>query len=142
MPLALSARCYHARSRNLHKDGCQYVCGEDADGMDVETLDGEPLFVVNGTQTLSYTYCNLLGELEALGAAGIGRFRLSPQDIDMVAAARIFRQVLDGREEPLAGFRRLGGLAGGIPFSNGFYHGGEGVKLAGALAGADSSITR
>jgi collagenase-like PrtC family protease len=134
LPLALSARCYHARAHNLHKDGCQYVCGEDPDGMAVETLDGEPLFVVNGTQTLSYTYCNLLGELEALIAAGIGRFRLSPQDIDMVAVAQIFRRVLDGREEPLAGFHRLGGFAGAIPFSNGFYYGGEGVKLAGALA--------
>jgi hypothetical protein len=55
----------------------------------------------------------------------------------MVAAAQIFRDVLDGREEPLAGFRRLGGLADPIPFSNGFYYGGEGVKLAGALAEAD-----
>ena len=118
----------------MRKDGCQYVCGEDPDGMNLETLDGEPLFVVNGTQTLSYTYCNLVGELEALRAAGIGRFRLSPQDTDMVAAAQIFREVLDGREEPLAGFHRLGGLANGIPFSNGFYYGGEGVKLAGALA--------
>lgn len=27
LPLALSARCYHARSRGLSKDGCQYVCG-------------------------------------------------------------------------------------------------------------------
>ena len=133
LPLALSARCYHARSRNLHKDGCQYVCSEDPDGMDVETLDGEFLFVVNGTQTLSYTYCNLVGELEALRAAGIGRFRLSPQDTDMVAAAQIFREVLDGREEPLAGFHRLGGLVDGIPFSNGFYYGREGVKLTGAL---------
>ncbi len=101
--------------------------------MDVETLDGEPLFVVNGTQTLSYTYCNLVGELEALIAAGIGRFRLAAQDIDMVAVARIFRQVLDGREEPQAGFHRLGDLAGPIPFSNGFYYGREGVKLPGAL---------
>ena len=134
LPLALSARCYHARAHNLHKDGCQYVCADDPDGLDVVTLDGEPLFVVNGTQTLSYTYCNLVGELEALGAAGIGRFRLSPQDIDMVAVARIFRDVLDGREEPLAGFRRLGGLAGGVPFANGYYYGREGVRLAGALA--------
>ncbi len=142
LPLALSARCHHARARDLHKDGCQYVCGEDPDGLDVETLDGEPLFVVNGTQTLSYTYCNLVGELEALGAMGIGRFRLAPQDIDMVAAARIFRQVLDGREEPQAGFHRLSGLAGSIPFANGFYHGGEGVNLAGAPASADSSLIR
>ncbi|MBT3237323.1 MAG: U32 family peptidase, partial [Rhodospirillaceae bacterium] len=26
LPLAISARCYHARAHGLHKDGCQYVC--------------------------------------------------------------------------------------------------------------------
>ncbi|HEM45996.1 MAG TPA: U32 family peptidase, partial [Alphaproteobacteria bacterium] len=48
MPLALSARCYHARAYGLHKDGCQYVCGEDPNGMPLETLDGEPFLAING----------------------------------------------------------------------------------------------
>ena len=26
IPLAISARCYHARAHNLSKSGCQYVC--------------------------------------------------------------------------------------------------------------------
>ena len=137
LPLAVSARCYHARARNLHKDGCRYVCGEDPDGMELETLDGNPFLAVNGTQTLSYTYCNLVRELEELRAMGIGRFRLSPHDVDMVAVARIFREALDGREEPLAAFRRLGDLVDGIPFSNGFYYGTEGVKLVVSPAEAD-----
>ncbi len=136
LPLAVSARCYHARSRSLHKDGCQYVCGEDPDGMEIKTLDGKPFLAVNGTQTLSYTCCNLVRELEALGAMGIGRFRLSPQDVDMVAVARIFREALDGGEEPLAAFHRLGDLANGMPFSNGFYYGTEGADLIVPLAEA------
>ncbi len=137
LPLAVSARCYHARAHNLHKDGCQYVCGEDPDGLELETLDGEPFLAVNGTQTLSYTYCNLVRELEELRAMGIGRFRLSPQDVDMVAVARIFREALDDREEPLAAFRRLGDLVDGMPFSNGFYYATEGVKLVASPAHAD-----
>ena len=32
MPLAISARCFHARAHHLHKDGCQFVCGNDPDG--------------------------------------------------------------------------------------------------------------
>jgi collagenase-like PrtC family protease len=63
LPLALSARCYHARSRNLHKDGCQFVCADDPDGMAVETLDGDPFVAVNGTQTLSHSWCNLVRDL-------------------------------------------------------------------------------
>ena len=129
LPLAISARCYHARLHNLHKDGCQYVCSEDPDGLDLDTLDGDPFLAVNGTQTLSHTYCNLIGELAELAAMGVRRYRLSPQDMDMVAVAGVFRQVLDGRRDAADGFEALAGMVDGIPFSNGFYHGAEGVLL-------------
>jgi len=83
VPLAISARCYHARAHGLHKDGCQFVCAEDPDGMSVETLDGEPFLSVNGTQTLSHTVLNLMGELEALRGMGINAFRLWPHSIEI-----------------------------------------------------------
>ena len=129
LPLALSARCYHARSRDLHKDGCQYVCAEDPDGMDVETLDGDPFVAVNGTQTLSHAWCNLVRELAQLEASGVRRYRLSPQDVDMVAVAQTFRDVLDGRLDAETAFEALAQAAHGSSFSNGFYHGTEGVRL-------------
>lgn len=129
VPLAISARCYHARAHGLHKDGCQYVCAEDRDGMDVETLDGESFLSVNGTQTLSHTLLNLIGELGELGEMGVNAFRLWPQDVDMVAVSGVFRDVLDGRLTADDGRRRLGELAGFAPFANGFYHGAEGVVL-------------
>ncbi len=34
LPLALSARCYHARAYGRTKDSCQFVCDEDPDGLD------------------------------------------------------------------------------------------------------------
>jgi collagenase-like PrtC family protease len=74
-------------------------------------------------------WCNLVRELAALEAMGVGRYRLSPQDVDMVAVARTFRGVLDGRLDARAGFAALAELAHGAPFSNGFYHGIEGVRL-------------
>lgn len=129
LPLAISGRCFHARSRGLNKDGCLYVCAEDPDGMEVETLDGDPFLAVNGTQTLSYTWCNLAGELAELRQMGVHRFRLSPQDTDMVAVARIFRDLLDGRCQPGETRESLAGLAGGTPFSNGFYYGVEGIAF-------------
>jgi collagenase-like PrtC family protease len=126
LPLAISARCYHARSRNLAKDGCQYVCADDPDGMAVDTLDDEPFLAVNGTQTMSYHYLDLLRELPALHERGITRFRLWPQAVDMVAVAALYRAVLDGTADPAEAADRLAALCPGAEFSNGYVHGREG----------------
>ncbi len=131
-PLAISARCYHARSHGLHKNNCQYVCEADRDGMVLDTLDGRPFLAINGTQTLSHKIGNLVAELPALRAMGIERFRLSPQDLDMVAVAATYRAVLDGDLEAAAALERLAVLAAFAPFSNGFYHGVEGAARIGA----------
>jgi len=126
LPLAISARCYHARSYDLAKDNCQFVCAEDADGMAVNTLDGTPFLSVNGTQTLSRS-CQVLGaELSDLRDMGVGTFRLSPMDTDMVAIANGFRSVLDEKEEPAALTRDLQRQLPTVAFSNGFFHGVEG----------------
>lgn len=126
MPLALSARCYHARLHSLHKDGCQFVCDQDPDGRSVETLEGDGFLTINGIQTMSHSYVSLLAELRELQDIGVYRFRLSPQDVDMVGVAQIFRQVLDHRLDPGEGQNQLETLSGNVAFSNGFYHGGEG----------------
>lgn len=100
LPLALSARCYHARAHGLHKDGCQFVCGFDKDGLAVETLDGQGFLAVNGTQTMSHTVRSLLKVVPAFRDSGIEIFRLWPQSLDMIPVIELFRAVLDGREEP------------------------------------------
>jgi len=132
LPLAVSARCYHARAHDLHKDNCQYVCAEDPDGMDLDTLDGEPFLAVNGTQTLSYTCNNLIEELGRMRKMGINRFRLSPQDIDMVGVARAFREVLDRNLSAAEGLEILEDLCEGLEFSNGYYHDREGGMMVAA----------
>ncbi|MEE3627423.1 U32 family peptidase [Nitrospirillum sp. BR 11752] len=132
LPLAISARCYHARAHGLHKDGCRYVCEKHPDGMDLDTLDGAPFLAVNGVQTLSGSYLDLLGDLDRLRSLGVGRFRLSPQDCDMVAVTETFRAVLDG-SVPVAPARdRLRDLCPGRRFSNGFLHGVEGMAYRAA----------
>lgn len=127
LPLAISARCYHARVHDLHRDGCRFRCGDAADGLAIETLDGEPFLAINGTQTLSHACCVLARELSELQAMGIDRFRLSPQWMDMVAVAELFRAVLDGGLDGDAAEARLRKLIGGLPLCNGFFHGREGV---------------
>jgi collagenase-like PrtC family protease len=134
LPLAMSSRCYHARSRGLGRDGCQFVCAEDADGMTVETLDGEPFLAVNGVQVLSHTYAELSAELPAMRAMGIGVFRLWPHRLDMVEVASVYRALLEKRLEAGEAARLLGELAPGAAFSNGFYHGREGAAWVRANA--------
>jgi collagenase-like PrtC family protease len=128
--LALSARCYHARAHGRTKDSCRFVCEEDPDGMALRTVENSPFLTVNGIQTLSHDYLNLVGELAALEAAGLRRFRLSPHSCDMVEVADIFRAVLDDRLEAAEATERLTALKLGAPFSNGFYYGKAGHRFA------------
>ncbi|MCC7017737.1 MAG: U32 family peptidase [Rhodospirillales bacterium] len=127
VPLAMSVRCFHARSRGLHKSNCRFVCGEDADGLPVETVEGERFLAIAGCHILSHAYVNLANEVAALRAAGVARFRLLPQAGDMIATAGIFRSLLDERidgAEALAALRPLAPAETG--FANGFVHGRAG----------------
>ncbi len=126
LPLALSSRCYHARSRGLHKDGCQYVCGEDPDGMAVSTLDDQDFLAVNGTQTMSFRHLALLPELGDLARMGIDWFRLWPHRCDMVRVAQLYRDVLDGRKGSQDAMAELEELLPEAQFANGYFHGRTG----------------
>ncbi|RAU20362.1 U32 family peptidase [Paramagnetospirillum kuznetsovii] len=126
LPLAISARCYAARARNLTKDGCQYVCADDRDGMAVETLDEVPFLAVNGTQTMSYHHMSLLGELADLASRGVDRFRLWPHHVAMDAVAGLFRAVLDGKLDADEATDRLADLCPGAEFANGYIYGQPG----------------
>lgn len=135
IPLAISGRCYHARIHGLTKDSCQFVCGLDREGLQTDTLDGEPFLAVNGVQTLSFSCANAVLDLGTLRAAGVSSLRLSPQGEDMVATARVFRDCLDGRIDEIEALARLTALVPGIPFSNGFMTGkvgAERLRLPGA----------
>ena len=126
-PLSVAMRCYHARAHGLSKDACQFVCGQDPDGLAADTIDGQGLLSVNGTQTLSNGYLVLLQDLAALRGMGVTHFRLSPQDLDLVAVARIHRSVLDGEVLPAEAAAALRGLTRATPWQNGFVHGREGL---------------
>jgi collagenase-like PrtC family protease len=132
VPLAISARCYHARAHKLTKDNCRFVCELDPDGMPVKTLDGAGFLSVNGVQTLSHGCASLLRDIPALREAGVASLRLSPQSCDMVAVARLFRDVADGRLDAEEGEQRLAGLYPDVPFANGFLHAVPGHLQVGA----------
>ncbi|WP_333823177.1 ubiquinone anaerobic biosynthesis protein UbiV [Pinisolibacter sp.] len=107
LPLAISGRCYHARIHGLAKDSCRYVCSEDPDGLEVDTLDGEAFLAVNGVQTMSQDCAVVMDELDALVAASVGAFRLSPQTGDMGVVATAYRDRLAGRIDGAEAMARL-----------------------------------
>ena len=124
--LALSARCYHARAHGRIKDNCQFVCEEDMDGMPLNTLDKEEFLTVNGIQTLSHSYLNLLGDMDDMTEMGVTHFRLVPHTQDMVAVANIFREALDNTVSAEESGEKLTALNIPAPFSNGFWKGRPG----------------
>ncbi len=133
--LAVSARCYHARAHGRTKDNCQFVCEDDPDGMPLRTRDDAPILRVNGIQTQSESYVDLLPETGRLVADGVTHLRLMPQAVDMVAVAEIFRGTLDRALETSEAEARLRAVCTGTRFSNGFYHGQAGYRR---IAGATS----
>jgi collagenase-like PrtC family protease len=128
IPLALSARCYHARAHQLSKDNCQFVCEKDPDGMLLNTLGGQQFLAINGIQTLSDTYLNLAGELEELQAMGVSYFRLSPHSNDMVETANVFNRLIERKINAAEASNLIQATGDVEPFSNGFYHHQPGHK--------------
>jgi collagenase-like PrtC family protease len=136
--LALSARCYHARAHGRTKDSCRFVCENDPDGLELNALDGRPFLSVNGVQTLSYEYLNLIHEVPALRAMGVSRFRLSPHSLNMVEVASAFQAVVDGRLATDDAAARLDAIKPAAAFCNGFYYGKPGYSWNKASAGYSS----
>lgn len=126
VPLALSARCYHARAHGRVRDNCRFVCIDDPDGLELKTLDGRAFLAINGIQTLSYDYLNLIDELPELGTMGVKRFRLSPHTCDMVQVAEVFRNALDKHISAGEAEAMLDEMDFAPRFSNGFFHGQPG----------------
>jgi len=126
--LAVSARCYHARAHGRTKDNCQFVCEEDPDGMPLRSRDDQPILRVNGIQTQSESYLDLLPETPQLVADRVTHLRLMPQRVDMVAVAQVFRDAVDGRLSMGEADARLAALSGDARLSNGFYHGAAGYR--------------
>jgi O2-independent ubiquinone biosynthesis protein UbiV len=97
LPLAFSARCFTARHFNLQKDDCQFRCIDHADGMDLNTREGEAFLVMNGIQTQSASVHTLAHRLGELNDTSVTHLRLSPQSKNMAEVVALFRDALDAR---------------------------------------------
>ncbi|KAA5923696.1 U32 family peptidase [Pantoea sp. Bo_2] len=96
LPLALSARCFTARSENRAKDDCETCCINYPTGRRVNSQEGQQVFVLNGIQTMS-GYCYNLGN-DLVGMRGkVDCVRLSPQDTSTLAEIDRFRANENGQ---------------------------------------------
>ncbi len=104
LPLAYSARCFTARSRNLPKDDCQFVCGEYPEGVQLRSQEDQQLFTLNGIQTQSGEKTNLLDEVSGMAALGVGVVRISPvADLEeMRSVIHAFNRARNGEAVPPA----------------------------------------
>ncbi|NCU19422.1 U32 family peptidase [Candidatus Falkowbacteria bacterium] len=127
LPLAISGRCYHARLHDRAKDNCQFVCGEDADGREVDTLDGQPFLAVNGVQTLSASTACMAWHTEALAAAGVASLRLSPQTGHFADLCQGYADRIAGQISAADLVAQLLPEAPGGRFSDGFLMGPSGA---------------
>ena len=98
LPLAYSARCFTARSHDLAKDDCQFICGEYPDGLGVKTQEQQRLFNINGIQTQSGEKYNLLSAVPEMQAMGVDVIRLAPQSKGMVDVIEAFSKACSGQK--------------------------------------------
>lgn len=102
LPLAYSARCFTARAENRPKDDCGFVCQDYPQGLPLLSQEGQPLFTLNGIQTMSAGVTNLLAEYPRMQALGVAMLRLSPAATCMHSVINSFDQVRRGGVPPLA----------------------------------------
>lgn len=134
LPLAISGRCYHARLHDHAKDSCQFVCGLDPDGRDVETLDGQKFLTVNGVQTLSQSTASMAYQIEALREAGVAALRLSPQSTDFAAICAAYADRINGRLSAADLAATLTARVPGGRLSDGFVRGPAGAHWSGSAS--------
>lgn len=130
-PLAISGRCYHARLHDRAKDSCLFVCGEDPDGRDVTTLDGQSFLTVNGVQTLGHAHMTVARQIGDLADAGVAAIRLSPQIGDFGAVITAYDALARARIDAAAGLAELAALMPGAVMADGFLDGRPGARAVG-----------
>ncbi len=116
LPLAYSARCFTARAENRPKDDCGFICQNYPEGLPLTSQEGQPLFTLNGIQTMSGGVTNLAAEYPRLDAMGITALRLSPRLRDMGAIIDQFDRMRRGEPPLLA-----------VDGCNGYWHGQPGM---------------
>jgi collagenase-like PrtC family protease len=136
LPLAFSWRCYTARAMDLEKENCGIVCRKYPEGMPLDTLEGQPIYNINGTQLVSAQRHCLIEHLDLLRETGVDYLRIIPQAEGTAEVIDLFHQTLSGRMNGREAMERLPGTH---PLGNGWFFGRPGWEYVGSKADRDTS---
>lgn len=100
MPLAHSARCFTAKHFGLRKDNCDTICKTHPKGMLAQTQENQALLRLNGIQTQSAAYVDLISEIPNMQALGVNYFRVSPTALASIELADSLRRALTLQQVP------------------------------------------
>jgi collagenase-like PrtC family protease len=125
VPLAFSWRCYTSRAFGLKSSNCEFDCRKYPDGMEINSLDDEPIFTINGKSILSNNTYTLIDSVDELKSMGVGALRISPQSENTGEVIMIFNEKINGSiggDEALARVREISGQE----LCNGWFRGKAG----------------
>lgn len=93
---ALSWRCYTARMFETDRDNCFKKCFEYPDGIVLETIEKDDLYIINGIQVLSSKMHCIVEQIDMLKEADITYLRITPCYKNTLDVVNIFSAVLNG----------------------------------------------
>ncbi|MGY5449986.1 U32 family peptidase [Agarivorans sp. MS3-6] len=91
LPLAYSARCFTAQSEGKSKDDCETCCIKYPNGRQVDSQEGQSLFVLNGIQTMSGDCYNLINDQQSMQGL-VDIVRISPTGEESIEHLEAFRR--------------------------------------------------
>ena len=125
VPLAFSWRCYTSRAFGLTSANCEFDCRKYPDGMEISSIDDEPIFTVNGKSILSNRTYTLVEYIDELKAMKVDALRVSPQYEHTGEITTIFSERVNGSIDNNEALTRLSEISG-TGLCNGWFKAGAG----------------
>lgn len=97
LPLAYSARCFTAQSEGKSKDNCETCCINYPNGREVKSQEGQPLFTLNGIQTMSGDCYDLINDQQSMRGL-VDIVRISPLGEESIEHLEAFRKRASSEE--------------------------------------------
>jgi len=109
-PIAFSWRCYTARAFGKLRRDCGFKCYE-VKNLPHATLEGEPLFMINGPAVYNAkTYC-LVSYLKGFQEMGVASIRIETIPENVVEVADIFKALIEREISPAQAEKKLASLS-------------------------------
>jgi len=127
IPCSISWRCYTTRALDVNQQDCGKKCLKYPQGMVLENVEKEDVFVIDGKQILAGKTLSLVNQIEKLKKIGVETIRIAPDLANTGNIVNLFKQVIDGRkdankaEEELKKYAKHG-------LSNGWFFNEAGLK--------------